>query len=86
MAELRAKYDCQQDSAKVGESASFLEHLMGNENIPLESIYANTTELLLSGLDTVSNFKVTSDTFSELSPEISNLPLTRTVFLVPSSS
>lgn len=60
MAELSAKYNRLQAGANDGESASFLEHLLGNEKISLGSVYANTTELLLSGLDTVSTYWLNS--------------------------
>jgi hypothetical protein len=44
---------------KIEENkASFLEHLLGKENLPLDSVYANITELMLSGLDTVCFFKL----------------------------
>ena len=36
------------------QNATLLEHFLANENLTIEEIYTNMTELLLSGVDTVS--------------------------------
>lgn len=55
VAEFNEKYKRSSSSPSEDDRASFLEHLLGNENLPLESVYANTTELMLAGLDTSAN-------------------------------
>ncbi|KAL5020898.1 hypothetical protein ScPMuIL_000053 [Solemya velum] len=37
------------------QSVHFLEYLLGSRRLSMDEIYSNTTELLLSGVDTVSN-------------------------------
>jgi hypothetical protein len=60
VSEINKKYERIQDIDLNDEEnkASFLEHLLGKENLPLDSVYANTTELMLAGLDTVCFFKL----------------------------
>ena len=57
VSEINKKYERIQDIDLNDEEnkASFLEHLLGKENLPLDSVYANITELMLAGLDTSSN-------------------------------
>lgn len=54
LADITEKYERLQSGSEDDNKASFLEHLLGNENLPLDAVYANTTELMLAGLDTVS--------------------------------
>ncbi|XP_053401018.1 cytochrome P450 27C1-like [Mercenaria mercenaria] len=46
-----------EDSEENGElrNATLLEHLLASDNLTMEEIYTNMTELLLSGVDTTSN-------------------------------
>ena len=37
------------------EGGKFLTHLLSNTNLTMSQIYANVTELLLAGVDTVRN-------------------------------
>lgn len=55
LADITEKYERLQSGSEDDNKASFLEHLLGNENLPLDAVYANTTELMLAGLDTSAN-------------------------------